>query len=86
MRPRYASPFRLTALLSDPEPDVRAMVALRLPVARLGPLMNDPEPKVRIALAQRLSGEALASLFGDPEYSVRLAAARAGGAGAACCG
>ncbi len=24
---RYASPFRLTALLSDPEPDVRAMVA-----------------------------------------------------------
>ena len=31
---RYASPFRLTALLDDPEPDVRAMVALRLPLAR----------------------------------------------------
>src|SRR5208283_3658603 len=29
---RYATPFGLTALIADPEPDVRAMVALRLPV------------------------------------------------------
>ena len=52
------------------------MVALRLPVARLGPLMRDPDSKVRIALAQRLAGDDLAELFDDPDYSVRLAAAR----------
>ena len=46
---RYASPFRLVALIDDAEPDVRAMVALRLPLARIGALAHDPEPRVRIA-------------------------------------
>ncbi|WP_244500541.1 4Fe4S-binding leucine-rich repeat protein [Methyloceanibacter methanicus] len=55
---KYASIFLLPRLLHDPEPDVRAMVAHRLPVNRVQQLRNDPDRKVRMVVTQRVEGEA----------------------------
>lgn len=73
---KYASVFLLTPLLDDEEPDVRAMVAQRLPLRLAQRLLDDPEPKVRMALAQRVDGRALVKLLRDSDVGVRLIAAR----------
>jgi hypothetical protein len=73
---KFASIFLLPPLLDDAEPDVRAMVAHRLPVSRIAHLRSDPDHKVRMVVAQRLEGAALVALLGDANHWVRLVAAR----------
>ena len=70
---KHASVFLLLPLLADAEPDVRAMVAHRLPVNRIAWLRADPDRKVRMVVAQRLEGAALIPMLGDSDYAVRLA-------------
>jgi len=69
---KYASVFLLPPLMEDPEPDVRTMVAHRLPVNRIAHLANDPDRKVRMVVAQRLEGAALVPMLNDKDYWVRL--------------
>ncbi|MGK3899686.1 (Fe-S) protein, partial [Enterococcus faecium] len=38
---KHASIFLLSPLIDDPEPDVRAMIAYRLPINGIAPLMRD---------------------------------------------
>jgi len=68
---RYASVFRLTALMDDPDETVRLQVALRLPLTQLAKLVTDPHREVRIRVAQRLAPPDLAALRNDPDYGVR---------------
>lgn len=68
---RYASVFRLTALMDDPDETVRLQVALRLPLTQLARLAADPHREVRIRVAQRLAPADLAALRNDPDYGVR---------------
>ncbi|MEJ2117759.1 MAG: 4Fe4S-binding leucine-rich repeat protein, partial [Alphaproteobacteria bacterium] len=44
---KHAPVFQLMGLMSDSEPDVRVMLAYRLPLVRLGTLKVDPDRKVR---------------------------------------
>jgi hypothetical protein len=73
---KYASPFRLPALLADSEPEVRAMAVLRLPADRVRPLAGDRDRRVRIAVASRVEGRALIGMLADEDYAVRLMAVR----------
>ena len=73
---KYASLFRLTPLIDDPEPDVRARAALRLPKPRARGCAGAPDRGVRMTVARRLDGEDLVPLLADPDYGVRLAATR----------
>ena len=68
---RYASVFRLAALVDDPDETVRMQVALRLPLAQLKRLVADPHREVRIRVALRLAPAELAALRNDPDYGVR---------------
>lgn len=68
---RYASVFRLTALVDDPDETVRLQVALRLPLAQLKRLAADAHREVRIRVALRLPPAELAALRNDPDYGVR---------------
>lgn len=73
---RFASPFRLRALLTDEEPEVRAAAVMRLPIRQIESLRDDPDRRVRIAVAYRLEGGALVGLLRDKDYYVRLVAVR----------
>jgi hypothetical protein len=68
---RYASVFRLTALMDDPDETVRLQVALRLPLTLLLKMVRDPHREVRIRVAQRLSPMDLALMRNDEDYGVR---------------
>jgi len=68
---RFASVFRLTALMDDPDETVRLQLALRLPMTQLLRMVNDPHREVRIRVAQRLAPHDLAALRNDPDYGVR---------------
>lgn len=68
---RYASVFRLTALMDDPDETVRLQVALRLPLTQLAKLVTDPHREVRIRVAQRLAMPALLRMADDTEPEVR---------------
>ena len=68
---RYASVFRLPALIDDPDETVRLQIALRLPQAQLARLATDVHREVRLRVAQRLAPAALAALRNDPDYGVR---------------
>jgi hypothetical protein len=72
---KHASVFLLPRLIGDDEPDVRAMVAYRLPVSRIAVLKNDPDRKVRLAVAQRVEGQDLIDMLADEDYAVRIIAA-----------
>lgn len=73
---KYASVFLLPRLVDDQEPDVRAMIAHRLPANRIAHLANDPDRKVRMVVAQRLEGAALVPMLSDADYWVRLVAVK----------
>lgn len=73
---RYASVFRLGALIDDPDETVRLQLALRLPRAQLVRLVKDPHREVRIRVAQRIEGAALAAMHADSDYAVREWVAR----------
>ncbi len=73
---KYASVFQLRALIDDEEPDVRAMVAQRLPLRLAEKLIGDSDRKVRMAMAQRVEGAGLVKLLFDEDSGVRLIAAR----------
>ncbi len=73
---KRASPFRLTALLNDPDETVRWNAARRLPRRCLLNLRNDPHREVRIRVASLLEPENLPSLMEDTDYYVRLVVAR----------
>ena len=68
---RFASRFRLTPLMHDPDETVRLQVALRLPMAQLQTMAGDAHREVRIRVAQRLEAGALLLLRNDPDYGVR---------------
>ena len=51
---KHANIFLLPRLMRDKDPEVRAMVAMRLPVSRVREMMDDADRKVRIACAMRL--------------------------------
>ncbi len=74
---KYASVFQLRALIDDEEPDVRAMVAQRLPLRLAERMIGDRDRKVRMALAQRVEG---ASLVKANAFRASLAGAKLGGA------
>lgn len=68
---RYASVFRLPALMTDPDETVRLQVAARLAPAQLERLVHDPHREVRLRVAQRLEPVRLAAMRNDPDYGVR---------------
>jgi LRV protein FeS4 cluster/Leucine rich repeat variant len=68
---RFASVFRLSALMDDPDETVRLQVALRVPQALLSKLVCDPHREVRIRVALRLPTPLLVSMRDDPDYGVR---------------
>ncbi|HEX5783153.1 MAG TPA: 4Fe4S-binding leucine-rich repeat protein [Burkholderiaceae bacterium] len=68
---RYASVFRLSALMDDPDETVRLQVALRLPQTLLTRMLADPHREVRIRVAQRIDLAELSTLINDPDYGVR---------------
>ncbi|GEO81773.1 4Fe4S-binding leucine-rich repeat protein [Pararhodospirillum oryzae] len=73
---RRATVFRLPALISDPDPDVRWAVTQRLPRTQVLRLRDDPDPRVRIGVAGRLQDGDLVPLVEDPDPSVRATVAR----------
>ena len=73
---RYATLFRLPAMLDDPEPEVRAMATLRLPREKVRHMLHDNDIDVRIAAASRLTGRDLIPAIDDEAYMVRLTAVR----------
>jgi hypothetical protein len=73
---RYASIFKLPALIDDADETVRLQVALRLPQALLVRLLRDPHREVRLRVAQRIEGAGLRALRDDPDYGVREQVAR----------
>ena len=73
---RVATLFRLPSLLNDPDPGVRAMAILRLPVRHAERRIKDPDRRVRIAVAHRLPVDALLPMLSDPDSYVRQIAVR----------
>lgn len=73
---RFASIFRLSPLITDSDAEVRAGVALRLPVARIESMAADPDRRVRLAVASRLGGKALMAMLSDEDWFVRLIVVR----------
>lgn len=68
---RYASVFRLTTLMDDPDYGVRELVALHLPLAILPTMATDSDRAVRMRVAQRLEMPALLRMADDTEPEVR---------------
>jgi hypothetical protein len=68
---RFATVFRLSTLMADPDETVRLQVALRLPQAQLLKMVSDTHREVRIRVAFRLAPVDLALMRFDTDYSVR---------------
>ncbi|MDT4880096.1 hypothetical protein FQZ97_1158220 [compost metagenome] len=64
----------LLQLLDDPAPEVRRVVAERLPVALLPRMARDPDWRVRWELVQRADPATLAALCDDEDPEVRRSA------------
>jgi hypothetical protein len=73
---RFASIFRLPALLHDVDETVRWRALLRLPPRYAQSLREDASREVRIRVAQRLAPAFLVSMMDDADYYVRLEVAR----------
>ena len=73
---KFANPFLLPALLTDPDETVRWEAVRRLPSRYHLTLRNDPHREVRIRIATLLDGADLMPMMKDEDYYVRVVVAR----------
>ena len=73
---KFANPFLLPSLLSDPNETVRWEAVRRLPHRYHLTLRNDPHREVRIQIVSLLDGADLMPMMKDEDYYVRIVVAR----------